>query len=375
MLLCFIDWRCKPLQTFVVAATLCTNAADVENITLKWLQDNAGLHLISCFIIFWGWLTVKGQLPQIWRFIPSLSTGGACRGVWISRHPHVYKPQCKILLTYSQAFDFSKNTLQLCKVGPCCCSGRRKPWLTPKHQPAFHFHPVVELSLELVAALFTHWTQEVVYGLCPPPPPYWQMTQRLKTLPFMGDDWLNERRVWSRLMKLGAFSKVKMIFFPWMLTCLYVVALRREGEGGVSVGERIVNQAGRVPYGDLRMVQSICGSVRGSRTRVSAVIHLPAVGGYTPLFYRLTYVSCPGLWGRITASFQIFALYFTSRYPQLYSLCLRAVIAYVLCMRRLLRTEVVLMAHLKSLLLLLLLLCPRSPVTSNLPSRVSSAMT
>lgn len=50
----------------------------------------------------------------------------------------------------------------------------RKPWLTRKHQPAFQYDPVVVLSLELVAALFTHGTHEVVDGLCPP---YRQMTQ------------------------------------------------------------------------------------------------------------------------------------------------------------------------------------------------------
>lgn len=65
----------------------------------------------------------------------------------------------------------------------------------------------------------------------------------------------------------------------------------------------------------------------------------PVIGGYTSLFYSwlLSCVSWPCWRCRITASFQILALYFTWRYLQLYRLCskLWTMTAYVLCMGRL----------------------------------------
>lgn len=138
-------------------------------------------------------------------------------------------------------------------MGSCSCSRTcMRTKQTDRGSPGWHINTSL-ISVRPCCCIIFRFGWSSVYtlnsggGLWVLSPPYWRMTQWLFsflielcwTLPFMGCDWLNglfEANTWSHR-------------------------------------DRIVNRAVRVPYKDLRMVQSICESVRGSRTCVTAVIH------------------------------------------------------------------------------------------------------
>lgn len=145
--------------------------------------------------------------------------------VWISRHPHVYKPQSKILLPYSYALVLWKNTLQLCKVGPCCCSDRDMCCQqTDGGSLGWHLNTSLHFSSTPLLNYLESWLKLCLHtelrrwftGLVPLPTGRWHKDWKLFHLWEMIDQ-MNDVFE-ANTCSSEPFKRWKWSFF-WMLTC------------------------------------------------------------------------------------------------------------------------------------------------------------